>query len=84
MGIFSGGEKGKSLKASTVEKSVHSRPWGDERIMSGKMWLGKTGDGACEWDKDSRSLGRFPRDREGERRGKRKEKEERLLSMKYF
>lgn len=41
MGIFSGGEKGKSLKASTVENSVHSRPWGDERIMSGKMVAGE-------------------------------------------
>ena len=41
MGIFSGGEKGKSLKASTVETSVHSRPWGDERIMSGEMVAGE-------------------------------------------
>lgn len=81
MGIFSGGEKGKSLKASTVEKSVPSRPWGDERIMSGKMWLGKTGDGTCEWNKDSRSLGRFPRDREKEREEERERRKRKDYSV---
>lgn len=50
------GEGGKSLKASTVEKSVHSDPGMMKRIMSGKMWLGKTWGWYCEWNKDSRSL----------------------------
>lgn len=43
MSIFSGGEKGKSLKTATVENSVHSRPWDDERKMSGKMVAGEDG-----------------------------------------
>lgn len=81
MGIFSGGEKGKSLKASTVEKSVHSRPWGDERIMSGKMVAGEDWGWYLQMGQSSRSLGNFPRDREKEREEERERRKRKDYSV---